>query len=58
MVVGLSSHVDGCKCCVMCIWVVLRVTMRLSKDDEVIIVGYTGVARHVISPGKPLQVLQ
>ena len=51
MVVGLSSHAGGCKCCVMCIWVVLCVTMRWSEDDEVI-VGYTGVARNVISPGR------
>ena len=57
MVVGFSSHADGCKCCVMCIWVVLHVTMKLSKDDEVT-TWHTGVARHVISPGILLQVLQ
>ena len=56
MVVGFSSHASGCKCCVMCIWVVLRVTMRLSGYDEVI-VGYTGVVRHVICPRMILQVL-
>ena len=41
----------------MCICAVLCVTMRLFEDDEVI-VGYTSIARHVISPGMPLQVLQ
>ena len=57
MVVGLSYHVGECECYVMCIWVVLHVTMRLYEDDEVII-GYTSIARHVISIGMLLQVLQ
>ena len=57
MVVGVSYHASECECCVMCIWAVLRVTMKQFEDDEVT-VGYTGVARHVISPGILLQVLQ
>ena len=43
---------------VLCVsGVVLCVTMRWSEDDEVTI-EYTGVARHVISLGMLLQVLQ
>ena len=54
--VVFSSHAGGFKCCVMCIWVVLHARMKWYEYNEVI-VGYTGVSRHVISLGMLLQVL-